>query len=225
MRRGFKTKTIKRKKMVGEQLKESRLAQGLELPQIEDKIQIRAKFLAALEANKFESLAAPVYVAGFLRKYAGFLGLNPATIVAQYNEQRQILKSLKKGNESFSPPSRISQFRFIITPKVLFITVVFLTALGMFGYIFSEIKSFAAAPSLEILEPLSETVTRSELLVVAGRTDESAALTINQQPITLEPGGQFRAEVKLMEGVNKIEVMAKSRTQKETRKNIVILKE
>ena len=57
---------------IGNSLREARLRQGLDLPQVEADTKIRAKYLRALEEERFELLPGETYVKGFLRTYAEY---------------------------------------------------------------------------------------------------------------------------------------------------------
>jgi hypothetical protein len=72
---------------IGNSLREARLRQQLELPEIEQQTKIRSKYLKALEDEKFELLPAPTYVKGFLRNYADALGLEGQLYVDEYNSR------------------------------------------------------------------------------------------------------------------------------------------
>jgi transcriptional regulator with XRE-family HTH domain len=61
---------------LGAWLQETREAQGLSLEEIEDQTRIRRVFLEALEKEQYDQLPGEVYVRGFLRNYALYLGLD-----------------------------------------------------------------------------------------------------------------------------------------------------
>jgi cytoskeleton protein RodZ len=61
---------------IGSSLREARIRQGIDFPALEQGTKIRAKYLRALEDERFELLPAHTYVKGFLRSYADFLGLD-----------------------------------------------------------------------------------------------------------------------------------------------------
>jgi cytoskeletal protein RodZ len=61
---------------LGETLRRARTAQGIKLEEAERVTRIPRKYLEALELENFGILPAPVYARGFLRSYAGYLGLN-----------------------------------------------------------------------------------------------------------------------------------------------------
>ncbi|HEY0797840.1 MAG TPA: RodZ domain-containing protein [Candidatus Baltobacteraceae bacterium] len=70
---------------LGEELRAARESRHLTISDVSDQIHIRSLYLQAIEEENWASIAAPVYVRGFVRTYARFLGLNPEEAVAQYN--------------------------------------------------------------------------------------------------------------------------------------------
>src|SRR2546423_8204102 len=72
---------------IGNSLREARVRQGLEYPQIELATKIRGKYLRALEDEQFGVLPAQPYVKGFLRSYAEYLGLDGQLYVDEYNSR------------------------------------------------------------------------------------------------------------------------------------------
>lgn len=69
----------------GGQLREAREARGCSLLEAERRTRIRAKLLAALEAEDLAAFASPAQARGFLRNYAEFLGLEAGSLLAQLN--------------------------------------------------------------------------------------------------------------------------------------------
>src|SRR6266487_1901645 len=72
---------------IGSSLREARLRQGLDFPEIEQNTKIRGKYLRALEDEQFDLLPAQTYVKGFLRSYAEYLGLDGQLYVDEYNSR------------------------------------------------------------------------------------------------------------------------------------------
>ncbi len=66
---------------LGETLRRARLAKGITFEDAERVTRIPRKYLEALELENFGILPAPVYARGFLRSYAGYLGLDPAELL------------------------------------------------------------------------------------------------------------------------------------------------
>ena len=80
---------------IGNSLREARVRQGLDYPEIELATKVRAKYLHALEDEQFELLPAQPYVKGFLRTYAEFLGLDGQLYVDEYNS-RYVVDALEE---------------------------------------------------------------------------------------------------------------------------------
>lgn len=69
---------------IGEVLQNARLAKGYNYNQVEKSTNIRALYLAALEANEYDKLPGEVFTKGMLRTYANFLGLDGDGLVNKY---------------------------------------------------------------------------------------------------------------------------------------------
>jgi cytoskeleton protein RodZ len=72
---------------IGNSLREARLRQQLDFPELEQATKIRSRYLRALEDEEFDALPAETYVKGFLRSYAEYLGLDGQLYVDEYNSR------------------------------------------------------------------------------------------------------------------------------------------
>ena len=72
---------------IGNSLREARVRQHLDFPEIEQATKIRGKYLRALEDEHFDALPGQTYVKGFLRTYADYLGLEGQLYVDEYNSR------------------------------------------------------------------------------------------------------------------------------------------
>ena len=72
---------------IGSSLRDARVRQGLDFPELEQLTRIRPKYLRALEDERFDVLPAPTYIRGFLRSYAAALGLDGQPFVDEYNSR------------------------------------------------------------------------------------------------------------------------------------------
>jgi len=66
---------------LGETLRRARQSRGTSIEDAERVTRIPRKYLEALEQENFSILPAPVYARGFLRSYAGYLGLDPGELL------------------------------------------------------------------------------------------------------------------------------------------------
>ncbi|HVM11256.1 MAG TPA: helix-turn-helix domain-containing protein [Actinomycetota bacterium] len=69
---------------IGRALRTARLRRGKSLEEASRETRVKTEYLQALEVEAFDSLLGDVYVRGFLRSYARYLGLNPEKVVAFY---------------------------------------------------------------------------------------------------------------------------------------------
>jgi helix-turn-helix protein len=92
---------------IGNSLREARLRQGLDFPELEQGTKIRGKYLRALEDEHFDVLPAQTYVKGFLRSYAEYLGLDGQLYVDEYNSRFVVGEEEPQSRPRRSaPPSR-----------------------------------------------------------------------------------------------------------------------
>jgi cytoskeleton protein RodZ len=69
---------------LGQQLKAAREAKGVSEHDAGAATKILTKMIVAMEADDFSGMAAPTYAKGFIRLYAGYLGLDPEPLVEEY---------------------------------------------------------------------------------------------------------------------------------------------
>ncbi|MBX3455729.1 helix-turn-helix domain-containing protein [Ferrovibrio sp.] len=77
---------------VGHSLRVVRERHGLSLADVSSRIRIRKPHLEAIEHGRFIELPGPVYVTGFLRSYAEFLGLEPEKVVAAFQAESDVAR-------------------------------------------------------------------------------------------------------------------------------------
>lgn len=71
---------------VGESLKQRRKELNISLKEVETSTSIRMNYLQALEDGEMTKLISPIYAQGFLKQYAGFLGLDGESMVREHPE-------------------------------------------------------------------------------------------------------------------------------------------
>ena len=70
---------------LGEEFRSAREARGITLSEVAEQIHIRSVYLNAIENEEWSAIGAPVYVRGFIRTYARFLGLDAEDAVGRFN--------------------------------------------------------------------------------------------------------------------------------------------
>jgi len=69
---------------IGPALRRARLLRSKSIEEASRETRIRAEYLQAMERERFDDLLGDVYVRGFLRTYASYLGLDAEKVVAIY---------------------------------------------------------------------------------------------------------------------------------------------
>lgn len=72
---------------VGRLLRETREESRQAVSDVSDRLRIRSAFLVAIEEGRYNDLPGPTYAVGFVRAYAGFLGLDSIEIVRRFREE------------------------------------------------------------------------------------------------------------------------------------------
>src|SRR5437773_1753432 len=73
---------------LGATFKNARERKRVSLSQAAAKTRIKVQILEGLERNDFSQIPAPTYARGFIKMYAEFLGLDPASLVKMYTEMQ-----------------------------------------------------------------------------------------------------------------------------------------
>lgn len=71
-------------KSIGEIFKQRRKEMNLSLKEAENATSIRMSYLQAIEEGDVSKLISPVYAQGFIKQYAGFLGMDGDKILKEY---------------------------------------------------------------------------------------------------------------------------------------------
>ncbi len=87
----------------GETLRMAREARGYSLEDIEEKLNIRSKYIFALEEEDFEALPGKVYVLGYVKNYARFLSLDVDAITAEVKEKIDVVDAMAITTIELSP--------------------------------------------------------------------------------------------------------------------------
>jgi|BEDMetMinimDraft_2_1075160.scaffolds.fasta_scaffold01501_2 transcriptional regulator with XRE-family HTH domain len=124
---------------IGEILKKAREDKNLSLEDVETATKIKREYLKALEQENFEKIPAPVYVRGYLRQYARYLGLNDDELVQKYNDVagKSIVSKITQ------PAVRPVKRPFAFTSGLLAAIAGFLAFALLVGYIAVQIHDFA----------------------------------------------------------------------------------
>lgn len=116
----------------GARLSGAREARGLSVQAAAESLGVPAYVLEALEANDWQRLEAPVYVRGYLRKYARLLGLDEDEIVAGYEDSARPHDPAVRAHATSAFPRR-NNSRWL-APATIGIVAIVLVLIGIWGW-------------------------------------------------------------------------------------------
>jgi cytoskeletal protein RodZ len=79
---------------IGQELKEARQGLDISLEQAAEETRIRAHYLQALEKGDFARLPSKAHIRGFLRAYAGYLGLDSTTLLIDLDQNERPVQDI-----------------------------------------------------------------------------------------------------------------------------------
>lgn len=207
---------------LGEKLRKFRGELHVPLVEVARTTRIRVKYLEYLENGEYEKLPADVYVRGFLRNYARFLGVDEGALIKLYERERNIQENL--GNTKKLPISHFNlpATSFVITSRMIIGVVSAVSVLVIFGYLYQEFSRFAAEPALVILEPTSGAVIETSEVVLRGKTEKGARVSVNGEASFVGSEGEFSEKLTLQQGVNTVSVVAINRFDKSKTETITL---
>ncbi len=102
---------------IGQKLKSAREGQGLTLAQIYERTKIPVNHLQAIDTGVADDLPEPVYVAGFIKRYAECVGLNGQNLSDEYRKQATPERT-SNGDSGWGGRSNVAQPVLVSAPYV-----------------------------------------------------------------------------------------------------------
>ncbi|MHC1763755.1 MAG: helix-turn-helix domain-containing protein [Verrucomicrobiia bacterium] len=103
---------------VGQRLCAAREQQGLSVADIADRTKLRSDHVRALEEGNYDVFAAPVYVRGFVRNYAGILKLDVSAVLADLESELNSSQHLRESTQFVKPPPTLVDIVMLQMSKV-----------------------------------------------------------------------------------------------------------
>ncbi|OGI29463.1 MAG: hypothetical protein A2288_01765 [Candidatus Moranbacteria bacterium RIFOXYA12_FULL_44_15] len=208
---------------LGEKLKKLREERRVSLGEVSRCSRIKVEYLEYLEEGNYEKLPADVYVKGFLRSYAEFLGADEEALIKFYEKEKGIKRNIRGSvDEGRDNVKAINISSFVLTPKKIFSVLGVIIILSGFLYLYRQVNSFASNPRLVVISPRDNSEVDGNSVVLEGVTEKEANLFINDQPILVNDEGKFREEITLQSGVNVISVKSVNKFEKEAIESVTV---
>lgn len=219
----FKVRTI------GEILREQRLNKGFTTKQVSEIIKIRPEYLEALESGNHDVFPSEVYIKGFLKNYAKYLGVDKEKAMALYRRE-----NTEDRSANIETPQKTDnpRFNFSLTPEKLIIAIILIVTLAIVYYLSNQVSTILRSPELQLVSPAivqageqEEYVTSEENITFKGEISAGATLSLNGDNVTVNNIQQFEvADVSLNSGINEFVFVAESQFGKKTTLTLTVNK-
>ena len=194
---------------LGEQLKQAREDAGLRIEDLATITKIQSKYLKRLEAEEYDKLPTPVYIRGFIQKWARVCGVDSEKLLLQfYRENKPLINRLEDRNLSYT-----SKARFSITSKHLIYSFIVLMLVSLGGYLAYHQISFQVTPKLHIASPRDfNSVNEDGNILIEGKADNVEKIFVNDREISSGENGSFEYNYELSSGLNAVVIKAQGST-------------
>ena len=188
-----KEKEVPEDMSLGIFLKKSREERHIELDEVAEATRIRRHTLEAIENDEWSKLPSQVFIKGFLKSYAEFLGLDKETVIHHYLRA----SSFEKTSQEAPKKTRLQSGRTYLILVIAVLTLVFIITLIYFNKrnisITDKAFQYLGTQSLEEkMEDIAEKENKKEqdereketlLLEDEGVVEDMNKTTLKSQPI------------------------------------------
>jgi cytoskeletal protein RodZ len=222
-------KTAIQQKRIGDLLKEKRKERNLTIEQIAEITKIRAEYLRALEESDYKNFPSEVYLKGFLKNYAKYLGINSDQTLALYRRDN-IITTKKEKKEVFGKfKDRLS--KIVITPNRIILLLVIILIVGVAIYLSTYIGKVLKKPVITMTSPFDISAegeytynTTKENIELIGTIDVNSKILINGEEVGPATTTSFNKSFILPDTSNKIVIKALSPFGRESQITITVNK-
>lgn len=197
---------------LGQLLHQQRLRKRLSLEEVARDTKIKEAFLAAIERGEYNRLPSPAYAKGFVINYATFLGLPRTEVIALFRREFDEKRAYKVLPDSLTKQQAFPARRIKIQDSLLIIGILVMLFVG---FLLFQYRAAFIAPPLHITSPNQSAVV-SQDITIAGRTDNEASVTVNNEAVSVNSHGEFIKRISLFPGKSTVVISSKNRFGKET---------
>ena len=145
-------------------------------------------------SGDYAELPGSVYVKGFLRNYALYLGLDPVEVLDRWHEDQEPVQRAPSASV-VAPPQPLTDPRsgFTLTPGIFVAVFLAVVIVGFVGYVGLQLARFSQVPVLGIDGPSVIQAARDERSVTVSGTAPARA-TVDAFDATQQPAGSAVAD-------------------------------
>lgn len=197
-------------KTIGQLFLDARHEKKYTLARVERLTKIKKEFIKGIEQQEWQLLPEYPVVLGFVKNISRALGVDESKAVAflrrDYPPQKVAMNP--------KPDLPIRELRW--SPRLTFLLGIAVVVIAILGYLGFQYLQFISPPRLEVIKPIENEIVRSTQITIKGETNPEATITINNQPALVNDSGDFEAEIEVSNDTKEIQVIATSRSGKQT---------
>lgn len=213
----FQTTPLKTDLTLSDKLKALRESRGLGIKEFSQELKIHVSDLRNLENGVYEKLPAPVYIKGFLKRYAQFCQSPFVELCQLYDKERLVFEKLNKKSPDVVRTMQTSRSaRPFLTPKILITILGAVLVVGLLGYFGYQINFLIQSPIIILESPSTDIITWDKNLIIKGIASTNAQLWLNNQAFKTDKEGHFESLLVLSQGLNSIKLVAENSFGKKT---------
>lgn len=195
----------------GTYLRQMREQKGLTLDKASQDSKIIKKILQALEQEDYQNLPPSPYLEGLIKDYARYLRLNEEKVLALY------LKNKKNSTTSDASFSHKESVKSVLPFSQIVAHFLQFFLLGLFlVYCGWELSQFLLPAKITLFTPTPNFVASNPDLEIKGQVKRAKSLFLQGQEIRFDQRGFFQEQLRLVEGLNTLELKAFNPLGKET---------
>ena len=165
---------------VGEFLRRERELRYISLDDVAERTKISRRYLEAIEEGQYDRLPGEIFVRGFIRSYAQFVGLDPEETLLRYSHGRMLQGEPPVRTERSSPGGRTWNERSLLWLLLAGVVLVGGVLVSLVGIVeVPGLWRWTSSPGSEPLSPLSGVPL---LLTAIADSDTWLRVTIDEQP-------------------------------------------
>lgn len=202
----FQKRALSGPETLGLRLRSLREERRVTLEELAKTLAVNVRYLAAIEASRYQELPGLVYARNFTRLYVQWAGLNLEAAMERFRQEYAVVQAVRPTKRPLLAQRANTEIPWWRRHTRLLVAIFFvLLAIGYFGW---QVYRLYAPASLVVTEPATDIATASTSIIVAGQTDPGATVRINSDDIEVDRSGHFRIEVELAAGLNTLKISA-----------------
>lgn len=195
------------KESVGSYLQRQRQKKNISLERIAKETKISLDVLQNLEKNNLDIFPSEVHAKGIITNYAQFIGAKKDLAIGLFKRDKEETLNQQKRNSKTT-----------ITSRILIVLFFFMVFGWLTGMSIGLLEKALQPPKLQIFEPQEiiapfddELEFEDNTITLFGNVSGSSTVIINEEPISIKPGGYFEsASIPLINEINIIEIQAEN---------------